>query len=128
MLKFLVNYQVCSWHIVFGNFLLLLQTDGMTHNTVNDIHLKQAEPWFRPQYISTCFLSETVFTEQGEKKTPASLMKLLGPVAWCQNSRRWLHQYLSYRSTECFLVEHCSSSLNRLPWIPGAWPHYNFHT
>lgn len=34
----------------------------------------------------------------------------------------------SYRSWECLLVEHCSSALSRLPWIPGAWPHYNFHT
>lgn len=83
MLKFFVNYQVCTWctwHILFGNFLLLLQTGEMaTHNTVNDVHLKQAEPWFRSQYISTCFLSETVFTEQGEKKIHQPHNEAVGP-------------------------------------------------
>ena len=131
MLKIVMKYLSSMYLQGYsGTFLFLLQTSGIaTHNTVNDAHLKQAEQWFRPRYISTCLCSDAIFSfRAGGIKTPTSLMKLFGPVAQCRNSRRWFHQYLNYRSKECFLVEHCSSSLNWLPWIPGAWPHYNFHT
>lgn len=113
--------------VYFGNFLFFLQNDGTaTPNSVTDVHLKQAEQWFRPQDISLVILC--FHSEQEGKETPTGLIKLFGPVAWCRNGPSWLHQYLSYRSRECFLAKHCSSSLDQLPWIPGAWPHYNFHT
>lgn len=131
MLKILLKYLTSLyWQVYFGNFLFFLQTSGIaTQNTINIFILHKL---CNDLGLSTCLPVSSVMlcfhSELRGKKTPTSLIKLFGPGCCLRNSRRWLHQYLSYRSWECFLVEHCSSSLNWLPWIPGAWPHYNFHT
>lgn len=106
---------------------------SFSHNSEqrkNDGKVKQAEQPFRLHSASTCVLSDLVLILHTEERT-TSLMKLSsGVVSWSRHlqGRNRLHQCLNLRSWECFLVEHCSSSLHRLPWIPGAWPHYNFHT
>lgn len=98
----------------------------------NDVHLKQDEQHFRLHSSSTCLLSNPVCIHHTEEAScnlsneavPRHCVLMSAPPAWMLT----LSVFKSYRSWECLLVEHCSSSLNRLPWIPGAWPHYNFHT